>query len=73
MDVGRAAVEQAVERERITRNRYEAGLASVNDVLAAVSARLDAEVERVTALVDLTVARASLTRAVGRPFSPSRP
>jgi outer membrane protein TolC len=71
--VGRAAVDQATERERITRNRYEAGLASVTDVLAAVSARLDAEVERVAALVDALVAGASLARAVGRPLSPSQP
>ncbi len=71
--VGRTAVEQATERERITRNRYDAGLASVNDVLAAAAARLDAEVERVAALVDALVASASLTRAVGWPVSPSRP
>jgi outer membrane protein TolC len=73
VEVGRAAVDQATERERITRNRYEAGLASVNDVLAAVSATLDAEVERVAALVDALVAGASLTRAVGRPLPPSQP
>lgn len=71
--VGRAAVEQAAERERITRNRYEAGLAGVTDVLAAAAARLDAEVERVAALVDALVAEASLARAVGRPFPPSHP
>jgi outer membrane protein TolC len=71
--VGRAAVGQATERERITRNRYDAGLASVNDVLDAAAARLDAEVERVRALVDTLVAGAMLTRAVGWPVSPSRP
>ncbi len=71
--VGRASVDQAAERERITRNRYDAGLASVNDVLAAATARLDAEVERVAALVDALIASASLTRAVGWPVSPSRP
>jgi len=71
--VGRASVDQAAERERITRNRYDAGLASVNDVLAAAAAKLDAEVERVAALVDALVASASLTRAVGWPVSPSHP
>jgi len=71
--VGRAAVDQAAERERITRNRYDAGLASVNDVLAAAAARLDAEVERVAAVVDALVASASLTRAVGWPVQPSHP
>jgi outer membrane protein TolC len=71
--VGRAAVEQATERERITRNRYDAGLASVTDVLDVAAARLDAEVERVTALVDTLVATAMLARAVGSPVSLSRP
>jgi outer membrane protein TolC len=73
MAIGSAAVEQAAERERITRNRYDAGLASVNDVLAAAAAKLDAEVERVAALVEALVASASLTRAVGWSISPSRP
>ena len=71
--VGRAAVDQATERERITRNRYEAGLATVTDVLASAAARLDAEIERVAALVDALVASASLTRAAGRPVLVPRP
>ncbi|HUF46959.1 MAG TPA: TolC family protein [Vicinamibacterales bacterium] len=70
---GRRTVEEAAERERITRNRYDAGLAGVIDVLAAASASLDAELERVAALVDALVAAAMLDRAVGRPVGTRLP
>jgi outer membrane protein TolC len=63
---GRAAVEQARESERIIRNRFEAGIASVSDVLRASTAVLDADSNRVTALVDATVSEATLRRALGR-------
>jgi outer membrane protein len=64
--VGAAAVTQSEERARVVRNRYEAGLASMTDVLAAASATLDAESRRVAAAVDALVAGADLQRALGR-------
>ena len=63
---GRAAVEQARESQRIIRNRFDQGVAPVNDVLRASTALLDAEANRVSALVDALVAGADLRRAVGR-------
>ena len=63
---GVIAVEQARESERILRNRYDAGLASAGDVLRAATAELDADAQRVAALVDAITARAELTRALGR-------
>lgn len=64
--VGRAAVEQAHESQRIVRDRYEAGLLPVNDMLRASAAVLDAEARRVDALVDAFTSAAALERAVGR-------
>lgn len=64
--VGRAAVDQARESQRIIRDRFEQGLAGVNDVLRASTAVLDAEASRTAAVVDLMVAAAMLRRAVGR-------
>jgi len=66
VDVGRDLVTQTRERQRIVRNRYDAGVVSVNDVLAATTAAVDAEAQRINALVDLIVARAELQRALGR-------
>jgi len=67
---GRTAVESAAERERIIRNRYDAGLADVVAVLDAASARLDADAERTAALIDSLIARARLARATGSPINP---
>jgi outer membrane protein TolC len=64
--VSRAAVDQARESQRIIRDRFEAGIAPVNDVLRASSAVLEAEANRVTSLVDAMVATATLRRALGR-------
>jgi outer membrane protein TolC len=64
--VGRAAADQARESQRIIRDRFEQGLAGVNDVLRASTAVLDAEANRTAAIVDLMVADATLRRAVGR-------
>jgi len=64
--VGRAAADQARESQRIIRDRFEQGLAAVNDVLRASTAVLDAEANRTAALVDVMVADAMLRRAVGR-------
>lgn len=64
--VGRAVADQARESQRIVRDRFEQGLAGVSDVLRASSAVLDAEANRINALVDAIVADAMLRRAVGR-------
>jgi outer membrane protein len=64
--VGRAAVLQARESQRIIRDRYESGLAGVSDVLRAANAVLDAETLRTASVVDVMVGRAALDRAVGR-------
>jgi outer membrane protein len=64
--VGRAAADQARESQRIVRDRFEQGLAGVNDVLRASTAVLEAEANRTAAIVDLIVADAMLRRAVGR-------
>jgi len=64
--VGRAAVNQARERQRIIRDRFDAGMAGVTDVLQASSALTDAEAQRVTAVVDAINSDAQLRRAIGR-------
>lgn len=64
--VGRQAVLQARESQRIIRDRFEAGLAAVNDVLRAANALLDAETLRISSIVDVMVAKAALDRATGR-------
>jgi outer membrane protein TolC len=64
--VGRAAADQARESQRIIRDRFEQGLAGVNDVLRASTAVLEAEASRTAAIVDLMVADAMLRRAIGR-------
>jgi outer membrane protein TolC len=63
---GRAATDQARESQRIIRDRFEQGLASVNDLLRASTAVLDAEANRTAAVVDVMIADAMLRRAVGR-------
>lgn len=63
---GRAAVVQARETERIVRDRFEAGLASVTDLLRASTAVLDADAERTAATVDALVGDAQLKHALGR-------
>lgn len=65
-DVARAAVAQARESQRIIRNRYDAGMAGVSDVLGAATAVLDAETSRLSALIDRIEAHAALNRALGR-------
>lgn len=64
--VGRAAVDQARESQRIIRDRFEQGLAGVNDLLRASTAVLDAEANRTAAIVDVMIADAMLRHAVGR-------
>jgi outer membrane protein TolC len=64
--VGRAAVEQARESQRIIRDRFDAGLAGADEVLRASTAVLDAEARRTAAVVDAMVSQALLDRAAGR-------
>jgi outer membrane protein len=65
-EVGRTAQLQATESQRIIRDRYEAGLATVNDVLRAADAVLETELQHTMALVDVLVSGAMLDRARGR-------
>lgn len=64
--VGAAAVAQARESQRIIRDRFDAGLAPVTDVLRAASAVLDADAQRVAALVAFVTGTARLNLALGR-------
>lgn len=61
----RTAVAQARESQRIVRDRFDAGLAGVNDVLRASSDLLDAESNQIAARVDMLVGGAALARATG--------
>ena len=65
-DAGRAAVAQARESQRIIRDRYEGGLATVTDVLRAAEAALDAESRATAAEMDVIVQTVALDRALGR-------
>ncbi len=63
--VALAAVAQARESERILRDRYDAGLVSVQDVLAAAASVMAAETLRIEAVADRISAAADLARARG--------
>jgi outer membrane protein TolC len=63
--IGDATAAQARESERIIRDRYDAGLSTVTDVLAAAQAILDAEALRGSSRADLAVALVALRRAQG--------
>jgi outer membrane protein TolC len=63
---GRAALMQARESQRIIRDRYESGLATVTDVLRAAEAALDAESRATTADMDVILQTVALDRALGR-------
>jgi len=64
--VARASVAQARERQRIVRDRYDAGMTGVQDVLGAAAAVLSAETTRMAAIADRITAEAALDRAIGR-------
>lgn len=64
--VGRAAVAQARESQRIVRDRYEGGLATVNDIVRAADAVLQAEYLTISARVDVVLQSLALDRARGR-------
>jgi outer membrane protein TolC len=65
-DAGRAALAQARESQRIIRDRYDSGLASVTDVLRAAEATLDAESRATAAEMDVILQGVALDRALGR-------
>ena len=65
-DAGRAALTQARESQRIIRDRYESGLATVTDVLRAAEATLAAESRAATAEMDVILQTVALDRALGR-------
>lgn len=64
--VGRAALAQARESQRIIRDRYEAGLATIAEVLRAAETTLDAEALATAAELDVVLQGVALDRAVGR-------
>jgi outer membrane protein TolC len=65
-DAGRAALTQARESQRIIRDRYEGGLATVTDVLRAAEAMLNAESRATAAEMDVILQAVALDRALGR-------
>jgi outer membrane protein len=65
-DAGRAALSQARESQRIIRDRYEGGLATVTDVLRAAEATLEAESRATGAEMDVVLRTVALDRALGR-------
>jgi outer membrane protein len=64
--VGQAALTQARESQRIVRDRYDGGLATISDVLRAAGAVLDAESRATAAQADVIIEAVALDRAVGR-------
>jgi len=64
--VGRDAVMQARESQRIIRDRYEAGLADVTSLLRSAEAIVQADAQQVTAQVAVLTETAALQRALGR-------
>jgi len=64
--VGRAAVVQARESHRIVRDRYDNGLADVAALLAAADAVQQADARHAAARVEVTVAAATLSHALGQ-------
>jgi outer membrane protein TolC len=64
-DIAAGSLTQARESARIIRERFEAGLAGVTDVLRASDAVLTAESLQITSHVDVLVATVMLDRALG--------
>ena len=65
-EAGRAALAQARESQRIIRDRYENGLATVTEVLRAAEAALEAESRATAAGMDVILQSVALDRALGR-------
>lgn len=66
VELSRAAVSAARESQRITRDRYDNGLAAIADVLRASQAVLDAEAQSVAAESDRATGYARLEASLGR-------
>ncbi|MBZ5623159.1 MAG: TolC family protein [Acidobacteriia bacterium] len=66
IDVAKAAVAQAEESLRITQNRYEAGMATVTDLLRTETALLETRTRYLAAVHDQRVAATMLESAAGR-------
>ena len=64
--VGRAALTQAREAQRIIRDRYETGLATMTDVLRASETTFEAESRAIAAELDVILQALALERAIGR-------
>ena len=56
----------AEQSERVALGRYKAGVGNILDVLNAQSALAAARLQRIQALLDWRVSRATLAKAVGR-------
>jgi len=65
MAVADAAIAQAEESLRITKNRYESGLSTVTDLLRTETALLEARTRRLAAIHDQRLAAAQLELAAG--------
>jgi outer membrane protein TolC len=65
-EAGRVTLTQARESQRIIRDRYESGLATVTDVLRAAEATLDAESRATAAEMDVILQTVAVDRALGR-------
>jgi outer membrane protein TolC len=65
IEVAQAAVSMAEESLRITRNRYENGLANVTDLLRTETALLEARNRQLAAVYDQRLAAVSLALAAG--------
>jgi outer membrane protein TolC len=64
--VGRAALAQARESQRIVRERYDGELATIADVLRAAEAVRAAELRATAAEMAVILQRLALERALGR-------
>jgi len=64
-DLGRDSLAQASESRRIVRDRYDAGLAGMTDLLRAAEAVAVAEAHATAADLDVVMQRLMLERAVG--------
>jgi outer membrane protein TolC len=65
IEVASAAVAQAEESLRITKNRYDAGLTTVTDLLRNETAALEARTRRLAAIYDQRIAAVLLELAAG--------
>ncbi|MFP5379185.1 MAG: TolC family protein [Vicinamibacteria bacterium] len=67
-DARRDAAAQAREAERLVRERYDAGLSTITDLLRATSASLDAEARATDSRLDVVLSLVTLAHALGLPL-----